>query len=201
MAFVPTPGVAMATVNWSSNDGTSAINRLYCATTTVPTLSDLEEIGDGLYDAIVANLITYVQADWKLVGIHIRAMNEEEGIQFDDENSYPVNGLSPETVQTPANMSYTITLNTGLVGRSARGRIYGVGLPVSFQQGNRLTDAARGVLQPVYNLIRSAMETVGHSLQVVSFQEDGVLRAEGRPLPVVSVNVRFPLATQRRRLT
>lgn len=201
MPFVPTQGVAMATLNYQSNDGTTAINRLFCATATPPTMVDLEEIGDAIYDAWVANIATYTQSDWALAGVHVRAMNEEEGLQYDDENLYPMPGESVQTVQIPAQVSYTVTLNSGLVGRSARGRIYGIGLPMSFQLGNRLTDAARGVLQPSWNLFRSALETAGHALQIVSFQEDGVLRAEGRPLPVVSVNVRFPLATQRRRLT
>jgi len=201
MAFVPTPGVAQATLNYQSNDNTVAINRLYCATATPPTMTDLEEIGDALYDLWAAQVMVNTQADWSLTGIHVRAMNVEEGIQYDDENAYPVQGSLSESVQTPAQLSYTVTLNTGLVGRSARGRIFAVGVPVGFQQGNRLSDAAQAQLQPVWSLVRSGMETAGHALQVVSFQEDGVLRAAGRPLPVVSVAVRFPLATQRRRLS
>jgi len=164
-------------------------------------MADLEEIGDALYDLWDAQVMVNTQADWSLTGIHVRAMNVQEGIQYDDENAYPVQGSLSETVQTPSQLSYTVTLNTGLVGRSARGRIFAVGVPVGFQQGNRLTDAAQAQLQPVWSLVRSGMETAGHALQVVSFQEDGVLRTAGRPLPVVSVSVRFPLATQRRRLT
>jgi len=155
MPFVPTPGVAQATMNYTSNDNTHAINRLYLATATTPTMTDLEEIGDALYDLWDAQVMVNTQADWSLTGIHVRAMNVQEGIQYDDENTYPVQGSLSETVQTPSQLSYTVTLNTGLVGRSARGRVFAVGVPVGFQQGNRLTDAAHGQLLPVSSSVRS----------------------------------------------
>jgi len=201
MAFVPTPGIVMVTPQLLSDDGVVAINRLYCAATEVPTMTDLEEIGDAFYDAFVANIIPNTQSTWSLIGLHMRAMNEAEGLQFDHPGTFPVAGGAVGGAETPSQVSYTITLNTGLVGRSARGRIYGIGMPISYQQGNRLTNAGQSALQSVWNLVRSAMETAGHALQVVSFQEGGVVRTEGRPLAVVSLAARFPLATQRRRLS
>ena len=201
MPFIPTPGIAQAIIQYQSNDGVVAINRLYCGATAVPTLIDLEEIGDALYDVFVAQILPVTQGDWNLSGISVRAMNEAEGIEFVDANAYPQWGTVDATIATPSQMSYTVTLNTGLVGRSARGRIYGVGLPVTYQNGVRLTTGGQGALQPAWNLVLSAMETAGHAINVVSFQEGGVVRAAGRPLPVVSLNVRFPLATMRRRLS
>lgn len=201
MAFVPVLDCAMATLFYQSNDGSIAINRLFVATPNPTTIADLTEVTDALYDWWNANLKGATQSDWSLAGIQARDMSEAEGLLYIDENTYPVAGASSETVQQPAQVAYTVTLNTGLVGRSARGRVYGVGLPVSYQQGNRLTDTARSNLQPIWNLLLSGLETAGHALQVVSFFEDGLPRAEGRALPVVSLNVRFPLATQRRRLS
>jgi hypothetical protein len=200
MPFIPTPGVAQATVHYLSNDGVEAINRLYCAATEVPTETDLEEIGDMLHDVWIAQIMPLTSDSWELTGIHVRAMNVAEGIQFDDTNTYPVAGGVSDSPAQGSQVSYTTTLNTGLVGRSARGRVYGVGLPTTYQNGVRLTDAAHALLQPAWELVQSAMATGGHAIQVVSFQEGGVARTEGRPLPVVSVTVRFPLATQRRRL-
>jgi hypothetical protein len=201
MPFVPTPGIAQASIFWLSNDNVVAENRIFCAVATVPTESDLEEIGDALYDVIVAQLIPNTSVSWKLTGIRVRAMNEAEGLVFDDTNSYPVDGGAADAVAPPSQVAYTVTLNTGLVGRSARGRIYGVGMPPVYQQGVRLTDAGQGALQSVWELIFDAMVTAGHSINVVSFIEGGVPRAEGRALPATSVSVRFPLATQRRRLS
>jgi len=201
MAFIPTPNTAMATIRYQGDGGVVAINRLYCAVEDPVTSEQLEEITDALYDVWVAQILPNTSNNWFLAGITARDMSEEEGLQFIDENSYPMGGTVSDGVGQGAQVSYTVTLNTGLVGRSARGRVYGVGLPTSYQDGHRVTDAAHAILQPAWNLVRSAMETAGHALQVVSFFDEGLPRAAGRPLPVVSVNVRFPLATQRRRLT
>lgn len=201
MAFVPTPNVAMATIEYLSNDGVIAINRLYCAVTNPTTVEQLEDIADALYDVWVAQIMPNTSDSWQLNGIRVRDMAEEEGLQFVDANSYPIIGGVSETYVQGSQVSYTVTLQSGLVGRSARGRVYGVGLPSAYQNGVRLTDAGRALLQPAWSLVRSAMETAGHALQIVSFFEDGLPRTEGRALSVVSTNVRFPLATQRRRLS
>lgn len=201
MAFVPTPDTALASVSYMSNDGILAQNNFWCALTDPPTTEGLTEIGDALHDALQANWTEIAHNAWSIIGIRVRAMNEEEGLVVVDANTYPIPGLADDDVDTPGQASYTITLNTGLVGKSARGRIYGVGLPSGFQDGFRLIPTGQALMQAKWNLIHSAMETAGHALQVVSFVEDGIPRAAGRPLPVLSVSVRFPLATQRRRLS
>jgi len=201
MAFVSVPDVAMATLEYLSNDGVLAINRLYCGNLDPQTVLSLGEITDALYDVWVAQIMPLTSDSWQLSGIRARAMDVEEGLQFVDENTYPVAGGVSDSPAQGSQVSYTVTLQTGLVGRSARGRVYGVGLPTAAQNGVRLTDAARSARQSAWTLVRTAMETAEHALQVVSFFEDGVARAEGRALPVVSMNVRFPLATQRRRLS
>lgn len=201
MPFIPTPGIVQATIHYLSNDNIVAINRLFCAAATVPTTTDLAEIGNALHDILLAQLPSRMSESWQVTGIHMRAMNEEEGIQLDDGDTYPIAGTVSDVVSPASQVSYTCTLATGLVGRSARGRVYGVGLPMAFQNGVRLIDSSRNSLQSMWEGIQSALETAGHALAVVSFQEGGVPRTEGRSLPVLSVNVRFPLATQRRRLT
>lgn len=191
----------MVTLRWTSNDGQIAINRLYCGIADPVTLAQLIEVTEAMYDAINSNIIPVTSNHWSLVGIKARSMAEAEGIEHIDTNSYPLVGGIGDTVSPPAQVCYTVTLNTGLVGRSARGRIYAIGLSPTLQNGVRLTDTAQSDLQPKWALVMSAMVTAAHALNVVSFEEGGVPRLAGRPLPVVSVNVRFPLATQRRRLS
>jgi len=201
MAFVPTPAMALATVFYQDINNVLAQQRFYCGATTVPTETDLEEIGEALYNVFVAQVVSQMHESWSMTGIYVRAMNEEEGLNFVDTNSYPVQGGNSDTLNPGNQVSYTVTWNTGLVGRSARGRTYGVGLPNSFHNGVRLVDAAQTALQSGWELVQEAMVTAGHAINVVSFVDGGVPRAEGRALPAVSVNVRFPLATQRRRLS
>lgn len=201
MAFIPVPDTIMATVFYQEETGVLAVQRFFAAATDPITLTDLEEVTDALYDVWVAQILENVQENWSLTGIRARSMSEAEGLEFDDENSYPIAGERTTGVNPANQVSYTVTWSTGLVGRSARGRTYGVGLPNDFHDGVRLTDTGQGLLQANWELVLSAMETAGHALQTVSFETGGVPRTEGRPLPILSGAVRFPLATQRRRLS
>lgn len=201
MPFIPVPGVVQSTLFYEGSGGVFAQNRFYWAAETVPTETDLTEIDDALYDVFVAQIPDVMSSFWQLNGMTHRAMNEAEGLQLVSAQAFPVVGTSVSSDMEAAQVCYTVTLNTGLVGRSARGRIYGVGIADSFADGSRLTTSAQGFLQTAWGEVFHAMEVAGHSGQVVSFETGGVFRAEGRPLPILSVNVRFPLATQRRRLT
>lgn len=201
MAFIPTPDMALAVLNYQDVNGILAVQRFYCGATNPITLEDLQEIGQALYDVWVAQIAYGVVNEWALASIVVKDASEEEGLLWYDDNEYPVPG-AVASVAPPANqVSYTVTWNTGYSGRSARGRTYGVGLDNGYHDGHRLTDVGQGILQSEWELFRLAMITAGHAINVVSFQEGGVLREEGRPLPAISCNVRFPLATQRRRLS
>lgn len=201
MAFIETLACVQARLLWQEAGGIVAENVFYHATAGVPTPEDLDNIGAGWSDWATESAQGMVTSNWKMVGVALRAMNEEEGIAINYTDGFPVTGNisgSPE----PLNVSYTVTWSTGLVGRSARGRSYGVGLAREYIAGeNRLTDAGQLAMQVRWNNLLLIFSTLGYALQVVSFQEGGVPREAGRKLPILSCNVRFPLATQRRRLS
>lgn len=201
MAFIPVPNCVQARLIWQEADGTVAQNILWCATASVPTETDLNEIGTDIVTWLNAGYLSVVTDNWTAEQIVCRAMNEEEGIELVFTDGLPANATSGAG-QTPNQVSYTTTLSTGIVGRSARGRIYGIGLPSTYVVGGkRLTDAGQAVLQSSISNLMGILSADGHALQVVSFIDGGVPRSEGRALPVLAMNVRFPLATQRRRLT
>jgi hypothetical protein len=201
MAFIPVLACVQARLQYDNGAGILAENVLYFATTSAPTETDLTDIGDLLHTWVLDSLAPVLSAGWFVNGAVLRAMNEAEGIEINYQDGFPLQGGAAGTV-APNSASYTVTWSTGLVGRSARGRTYGVGLIMpNIVSGNRLSDAARAAFQLRWEALRADMETAGHALQVVSFQEGGVPRTEGRKLPALATNVRFPLATQRRRLT
>ena len=201
MAFIPTPNCILARLQWQRVTGVLAENRFYCATTSVPTATDLEEVGAAIQEWLTESIAPIVVDEWSAIGVICRAVNEEEGLEINYTTDFPVVG-EDSNPPAPNNVSYTTTWNTGLVGRSARGRSYGVGLPMTAtQDGNRLTDVSQGEFQGRWANLLTILEAAGHAMQVVSFVEDGVPRTEGRKLPVLSALVRFPLATQRRRYT
>jgi len=201
MAFIPTPNCVSATVLYTGPGAAVAQNRFYCATTSVPTETDLTETATAVMSWLIDDWSVNAPDDWQATGLTIRALNEAEGINFIQSDELPVDGAVGTGLTVANQVTATVTLNTGLVGRSARGRIYQVGIQQAGITNTRLIDAYQAELQTQYNNLLSKLSDAGHALQVVSFVDGGVPRAEGRSLAVVSCNVRFPLATQRRRLS
>lgn len=202
MAFIPVPNCIQARLIWQEDNGAVAQNVFWHATSSVPTLEDMDDIG-GIWGEMMteSGLGPNTTNNWALASVNMRAMNEEEGLSKIFTDGMPISGTNAGT-KTPDQVAYTVTWNTGLVGRSARGRSYVLGVPLEAIVGqNRLADASQASFNNTWGVIMDGFATAGHSLQVVSFQEGGVPRAEGRALPVLSHQVRFPLATQRRRLS
>jgi len=200
MPFIPVPNCVQARLIFQEDNGLVAQNVFYHATTSAPTAGDMEAIGELWGSLWVEYMVTSMTNNWALQSVNMRAMNEEEGIIMNYSGGMPISGTGANPL--PDQVTYTVTWSTGLIGRSARGRTYGIGLLGEAVEGrNRLTDAWRTSLTNVWVNIMQAFQEDAHALQVVSFQEGGVPRVTGRKLPILDGSVRFPLATQRRRLS
>jgi hypothetical protein len=202
MAFIPVLNCVQARLIWIEDNGVVAQNVFYHATPSVPTATELEDIGTVWGEMMTeAGIGPDTTMNWALSEVALRAMNEDEGISMHFTDGMPISGTNTQP-QLPDNVAYTVTWNTGLVGRSARGRTYGIGLPTNFVENrNQLTSAGQSALQNQWGVVMDGFISAGHALQVVSFQEGGVPRSTGRKLPILAHQVRFPLATQRRRLS
>lgn len=202
MAFIPVPSCVQARMLYLNGETNSvAQNVFYFATDSVPTMPDLEEINDLISAWALEDWCPLSTVFWQMTGVSLRGMNTEEGLSLNSGDGWPRTGTAAGA-GLPNQVTYTITWSSGLVGRSARGRSYGVGIPTSgLATYARLDDTYRAAAEINWNALRSVMETEGHAMQIISFSEGGVPRAEGRALPVLGCNVRFPLATQRRRLS
>lgn len=202
MPFTPVPNCVQARLIWQEDNGAVAQNVFWHATTSVPTLADMEAIGSTWGELMTeAGLVPTITNNWALSNVAMRSMSEEEGLQLTYNAGMPISGTSTEDA-VPDQVAYTVTWSTGIAGRSARGRTYMLGLPISaVENRNKLSVSARNNFNNAWGIVLSSFEEEGHALQVVSFTDEGVPRAEGRKLPILSQNVRFPLATQRRRLS
>jgi hypothetical protein len=202
MAFIPVLNCIQARLIWQEDNGAVAQNVFWHATVSAPTLADMEAIGATWGELMTeAGLVPTITNNWALSSVAMRAMNEEEGAQLTYASGMPISGTSTETA-VPDQVAYTVTWSTGLSGRSARGRTYMLGLPISaVENRNKLSVSARNNFNNAWGIVLDAFETEGHALQVVSFQEGGVPRSAGRKLPILSQNVRFPIATRRSRLS
>jgi len=200
MAFIPVADCVQARLQWQNDAGGVAQNVFYCATAGTPTETDLTEIGDAFGTWLEESWRSAHSQAWKAIGIVLRSMSEEEGIEINFTTGFPYVGTLTDA-PVPDQVAYTITWGTGLVGRSARGRTYGIGLvPNQTVNHAQLSDATQAALTERWGNLLTVLSDAGHALQIVSFVEAGVPRTEGRKLPALSANARFPLATQRRRL-
>lgn len=199
MPFIPVPNIIQARVQWQDIFGNLAQNVFYHASATPITLAHMDEIGAAWQDWLVESWQGSASSTWAATQIAMRDMSVEEGISEVYTTDFPVAGSIAEQA-LPNSVTYTVTWSTGLVGRSARGRTYALGVYGSQTEDNtRLKATVQASLETRWANLLAIMDAAAHAIQVVSFSEAGVPRTEGRPLPILAANVRFPLASQRRR--
>lgn len=106
----------------------------------------------------------------------------------------------------PGNVTFAIKKESGLTGRSARGRTYWIGIPqntVTAADENQLAAAYTASIVGDVDTVRTSIAAVGTWLPVlVSRFSGGVPRATGITFPWISTtNVGTRIDTQRRRLS
>lgn len=107
----------------------------------------------------------------------------------------------------PANVAFAVTRRSGLTGRSARGRVYVGGIPVTYQEGDPLNQnnltvtAANGYVAVVDGARITIDNTVGFDPVIVSRYHNGLKRAEAVTFAWVSTDAKNRrLDTQRNRI-
>lgn len=201
MAFIPVVDCAQLTAVYTDDSGIVAINRHYFGTEGTPDSTILTALAAGYVDWLTENYLPALTTNWKLTEVIVRDMSIEAGEEVVYTTGLPLAGTNSSTL-TPNQVSYTVTWLTGFVGRSFRGRTYGIGIPYSYSEptGRQITTVAQSALQAAWDAFLTVMSAAGGTLEVVSFFEGGVPRTTGQKTIVAAPRVNFPLATQRRRL-
>lgn len=201
MAFVPTPLGAMLTALFRSSDNTFAQNRFWFACPAGVDEAALLAIAEAYNTWNAEEGKSLYTANWSLVDITVRDMTEEEGIQITDTEGLPSVGTNAGSAG-PFQVTWTTTWRTGLVGRSNRGRTFGIGMSQEAALHNVLTSAAHSLFVTKMQSFLDIWPTVDPTVifSIASFSNGGIPREEGVLRPVTEFSVPFPLATQRRRL-
>lgn len=203
MAFQPVPNCVEIDMIFTMNSITSQ-NVFYAEMAGGYLLGDLQ--------ALATQIDIQWQGTWRseqppevdYVRTEVRGLAVINDLQASaNANANP--GINPSPV-LPGNVTFAVKKESGLTGRSARGRTYWIGIPqnqITAADENQLAAAFIADLVTNVDSIRTAIAAVGTWLPVlVSRFTGGATRPFGVTFPWISTtNVGTRIDTQRRRLS
>lgn len=203
MAFQPVPGGIEAVLEFQMPDTTRVVNVLHVRYTGTGSIgnSELELVADPLNDWVIGNWKGIASNQAGCVGFTLRSLETQVAPTITFTYGAPQMGTVASGAM-PNNVTIAIKLLTGLTGRTARGRLYHVGLAENQVLGNFLTGTLVSTIQPAYDALRTRIAAVSDlSLAVLSRVENKVVRPAGVMYEVIQVALGDTrIDTQRRRL-
>lgn len=201
MAFQSVPQTAEIVISYEGNQITSN-NVLQAKKTGGYNLSDLEELAAAVDASIVADWLPLQTLDQDYISTTVR------GLEFaNDQETVNNDGTGPGTIADaglPGNVTFSVKKSSGLTGRTARGRMYWIGIPDTklAANENRLTSTYVGEVEDAVEAMRAAIDATTWFPVIVSRFLDGQPRATGAVFPwIATVAVNENIDSQRRRLT
>lgn len=200
MPHIPIPNTARVCLRYLQEDENTC-NVFHVRAPADPTEADLIEIAEVFAAWWNTDYRPLVQQFTSLQAIEVTDMSadDEEGIVY--TTGLPLAGGNAGGA-LPNNVTICSKFNTGLTGRSRRGRSYFAGLPQGALQPDqqRITSTFQTQLQAAWADLRSSLITAGFEWVVASLYTDGAPRVTGVTTPITSATVNTALDSQRRRL-
>lgn len=199
MAFIPVPGAAQGAIALNIDGQICQMSFDVQMATESPAscLAAAEALGQSFIDNVLPQLSASAYF-YSSVVFGLTSETSPIGVWYPAEGAQGGFG----TACVPNNVAFCVKKETGLRGRSARGRVYLCGLPSEKVVGINYLDAAwaTAVLLGL-NTMRTEMVTAGFPLVVVSRYTNNAPRVTGVH-NVVQLFVAFDYAvdSQRRRL-
>jgi len=176
MAFVPAPNIVSVEI-LGLKDGQVIENRVMVNVHTVPTpaiLSNVESIVQtwiaNFYNPLLPNTV-------QITGMKLTDQSAIDGIFLQTALTF-VGGVASAAL--PNEVSYCLSLRSSSRGRSARGRLYVLGVAENQRLGqNRVTTAYRDALAVAGDSLVGSLAGSGYHWSIVSYQSLGVPRPGG----------------------
>jgi hypothetical protein len=180
--------------------GQQVENTLYLRMDHAPTAGDVADAAAAISGWFIANVIPLVGASYVLRAVHAKDLTVFAGAEADDIAGAGTAGTAAGSPY-PGNVALAMSFQTGLGGRSFRGRNYIAGLTSGQVSGNTVTSAAAAAFQAAYNQLLTELVSSSFTWVVVSRVTGGVLRAAGITTPVlVALLTDLLVDSMRRRL-
>lgn len=200
MPFVPAPNIVMVELRCTL-DSQKVENRFNVNVFHEPTAADLTSIGNNVITQVINNWIPTMPDAVTLREIHMRSLHTANGIELTVPFPVPSNGSLIGPV-TPSNVTICVSLRSNASGRSARGRLYWIGLREQDVDTNTLQTARGGTIVAAIQAMVDQLEAAGYAWTIVSYRANNVPRPGGPVYFLVqtALLVDNTVDSQRRRL-
>lgn len=197
--FIPTPNAA--SVEWRYLiDEQQVENRVNFILDAPPSTGDLENLANACAAWRDAELRPLQASAVQLREVYVTDQSAVDAPTFSLALSPPLaGGVAADPL--PNNCSLCISFRTANRGRSARGRLYHIGLAENQQVASSVLGSVANALLAAYQALPSYVAPVGWQMAVISKTLNKVARTEGFKYPITTIGiVDLVIDSQRRRL-
>jgi hypothetical protein len=176
MAFQPVPNTIIVELR-GTTFSEACENTFYYSYVDTPDESDLETLLDALEAVAISHFKPYLPDSVIMTELYARDLHSEVAAQAligitGGQGSATGEGM-------PSFNSLAISRRSGQTGRSARGRIYWLGLSESQVQGQTVLSTPRAGMLAAPIAFDAAAQGLGYTPVIVSRYHNNVKRAEG----------------------
>lgn len=183
MAFVPAPNIVQVEII-GLKDGQIIENRFHVNVLGEPTSGNLATLNGAVQAWINTHYLPRLPDEVAITEVRLTSLHQQNGIQL----SSPMNVTGAGTTGAmPNEVTLCVSLRTGFVGRSARGRFYLLGLPLDVMDTqNRVLAAYRSAVATALQALISGINAAGFVMVIVSYITNNAPRVGGPVYFVVS---------------
>jgi len=200
MAFQAVPDVAEIAIQYTLNTR-NPTNVLHAHIVGGYNLTDLAALASAVDASVGTDWLPDQSQDCAYQQTVVTGLDEINDLQVTDNASAAAGGIAANAM--PGNVTVSVKRASALTGRSARGRLYWIGMPVTKLQANEnlIFQAAADDIEDAVDKLRIAIAATAWTPAIVSRFTEGVQRGTGvffewTDTTIVNLNV----DSQRRRL-
>lgn len=176
MPFVPAPNIVMAEFV-GTKDGQIIENRVHVNMLGEPTLANMGTLATALQSWLTTDYANRLPQEVVITQLQLTSLHTQNAVQL----TVPLNIVGVVAGGAmPNEVSYCVSLRTGFIGRSARGRFYILGVPTGVMTlQNRINAAYRTNITNTIGALRTTIASTGFLQVIVSYISNGVPRPGG----------------------
>jgi len=200
MPFIPAPNIVQVEVRCTL-DGQNIENRFHVNVFHEPTVTDLTNVANICFTVLINDWIPVLPLALTLREIHCKSLHDQNAVEASFPFPVPSNGSLVSPV-LPSNVTICISVRSNAAGRSARGRVYWMGLVEGDVAGNTLDTTRGGQIVDAVQALIDALDAATFSWVIVSYISNGAPRVGGPVyfLVTTALLVDSTVDSQRRRL-